>query len=208
MPSLFRFLVAVGLIGGHRLCRGVLARKFREVSSARNRGDGPVRPVPQEAAVSAGANAMARRPTVSDEALVELFLDMLAAERGAGKNTLAAYRNDLADLATHLKAAGKTIGGRRYRRLARLHRCTGRARLQGLLAGAAAVGGAPALSFPLRRRKTLRRSGRRAGGAQARPQSCRKCCRSPKSTRCWRRRARRWRTSKRRRHGACVRRGC
>jgi integrase/recombinase XerD len=52
---------------------------------------------------------MARRPTASDEALVELFLDMLAAERGAGKNTLDAYRNDLADLTAHLRAAGKTI---------------------------------------------------------------------------------------------------
>ena len=52
---------------------------------------------------------MARR--ASDEALVELFLDMLAAERGAGENTLAAYRNDLADLAAHLRAAGRTIAG-------------------------------------------------------------------------------------------------
>ena len=52
---------------------------------------------------------MARRPTASDEALVELFLDMLAAERGAGKNTLDAYRNDLADLTAHLRAASKTI---------------------------------------------------------------------------------------------------
>jgi integrase/recombinase XerD len=54
---------------------------------------------------------MARRPTASDEALVELFLDMLAAERGAGKNTLDAYRNDLADLTAHLRAAGRTIAG-------------------------------------------------------------------------------------------------
>ena len=34
--------------------------------------------------------AMARRPRASDETLVELFLDMQAAERGAGENTLAA----------------------------------------------------------------------------------------------------------------------
>jgi integrase/recombinase XerD len=40
-----------------------------------------------------------------------LFLDMLAAERGAGENTLAAYRNDLADLTAHLRAAGRTIAG-------------------------------------------------------------------------------------------------
>ena len=54
---------------------------------------------------------MARRRQASDEALVELFLDMLAAERGAGKNTLDAYRNDLADLAAHLRAAGRTVAG-------------------------------------------------------------------------------------------------
>jgi integrase/recombinase XerD len=54
---------------------------------------------------------MSRRLTASDEALVELFLDMLAAERGAGKNTLDAYRNDLADLAAHLRAEGRTIAG-------------------------------------------------------------------------------------------------
>ena len=52
---------------------------------------------------------MARRPPKSDTALVELFLDMQAAERGAGQNTLDAYRNDLADLAAHLRAAGRGV---------------------------------------------------------------------------------------------------
>ena len=51
---------------------------------------------------------MARRPT-SDDNLVELFLDMQAAERGAGDNTLAAYRNDLDDLTAHLRAGGRGI---------------------------------------------------------------------------------------------------
>jgi integrase/recombinase XerD len=45
---------------------------------------------------------MVRPAKVSDSALIELFLDMLAAERGAGKNTLAAYTRDLADFAAHL----------------------------------------------------------------------------------------------------------
>jgi integrase/recombinase XerD len=44
-----------------------------------------------------------------DETLVELFLDMQAAERGAGENTLSAYRNDLADLVAHLRAHGSSI---------------------------------------------------------------------------------------------------
>src|SRR3974390_1589821 len=52
---------------------------------------------------------MAPRPKASDETLVDLFLDMLAAERGAGANTLAAYRNDLADLSSPLRAAGRSI---------------------------------------------------------------------------------------------------
>jgi integrase/recombinase XerD len=50
---------------------------------------------------------MARRAT--DATSIELFLDMLAAERGAGANTLAAYRNDLDDLSSYLGAGGKTI---------------------------------------------------------------------------------------------------
>ncbi|HEV2629752.1 MAG TPA: site-specific tyrosine recombinase XerD [Pseudolabrys sp.] len=45
----------------------------------------------------------------SDQTFIELFLDMLAAERGAGANTLAAYRNDLDDLSSFLRAAGRNI---------------------------------------------------------------------------------------------------
>jgi len=52
---------------------------------------------------------MRRRPGASDETLIELFLDMLAAERGAGENTLTAYRNDLTDLSAHLRASRRTV---------------------------------------------------------------------------------------------------
>jgi len=52
---------------------------------------------------------MTRRQKASDETVVELFLDMLAAERGAGGNTISAYRNDLDDLSAHLRATGRTI---------------------------------------------------------------------------------------------------
>src|SRR4051794_19191697 len=45
---------------------------------------------------------MARAAKVSDDRLIALFIDMLAAERGASKNTLDAYTCDLADFATHL----------------------------------------------------------------------------------------------------------
>jgi integrase/recombinase XerD len=52
---------------------------------------------------------MARRPHSSDDSLVELFLDMQTAERGAGANTLTAYRNDLADLTAHLRSGGHSL---------------------------------------------------------------------------------------------------
>jgi integrase/recombinase XerD len=45
----------------------------------------------------------------SDPGLIELFLDMLAAERGAGANTLAAYGRDLADFSAHLGVRGSTV---------------------------------------------------------------------------------------------------
>jgi integrase/recombinase XerD len=44
--------------------------------------------------------------TLDDRALVDRFLDMLAAEAGASKHTLAAYRNDLERAAESLGALG------------------------------------------------------------------------------------------------------
>jgi integrase/recombinase XerD len=52
---------------------------------------------------------MARQVRASDQTLIELFLDMLAAERGAGINTLSAYRRDLEDLSASLGAAGAGV---------------------------------------------------------------------------------------------------
>ena len=43
------------------------------------------------------------------DGLIALFLDMLAAERGAGRNTLDAYGRDLADLAGHLKQNERSV---------------------------------------------------------------------------------------------------
>jgi integrase/recombinase XerD len=51
---------------------------------------------------------MARRAIASDR-LAELYLDMLAAERGAGKNTLDAYGRDIGDLTRQLSSAGKNL---------------------------------------------------------------------------------------------------
>ena len=44
-----------------------------------------------------------------DARLIALYLDMLTAERGAGKNTLGAYGRDLADFAASLARAGRSV---------------------------------------------------------------------------------------------------
>jgi integrase/recombinase XerD len=55
------------------------------------------------------AQGTARAARHSDERLVALYLDMLAAERGAQSNTLAAYAGDLADFSTYLARTRRTI---------------------------------------------------------------------------------------------------
>ena len=50
------------------------------------------------------------RSKPSDAKLIGLFLDMLAAEQGAGENTLDAYRRDLTDLSEFLGKTGQTFG--------------------------------------------------------------------------------------------------
>ena len=45
----------------------------------------------------------------SDAHLTSLFLDMLAAEQGAGDNTLDAYRRDLTDFSAFLTRARQTF---------------------------------------------------------------------------------------------------
>jgi integrase/recombinase XerD len=57
----------------------------------------------------ATARPTARAARHSDERLVALYLDMLAAERGAGANTLAAYGRDLADFTAYLAGAGRSV---------------------------------------------------------------------------------------------------
>jgi integrase/recombinase XerD len=52
---------------------------------------------------------MARATRHNDETLIELFLDMLAAERGATENTLTAYRRDLDDFADYLVTKRRSI---------------------------------------------------------------------------------------------------
>jgi integrase/recombinase XerD len=49
------------------------------------------------------------RARTSDAKLTNLFLDMLAAEQGAGANTLEAYRRDLVDFSEFLSRAGQNF---------------------------------------------------------------------------------------------------
>ena len=49
-----------------------------------------------------------------DAKLATLFLDMLAAEQGAGDNTLDAYRRDLKDLSAFLARSRQQFRYRRY----------------------------------------------------------------------------------------------
>ena len=52
------------------------------------------------------------RPSkISDAKLINLFLDMLAAEQGAGDNTLDAYRRDLTDLSGFIAPTGQGFAG-------------------------------------------------------------------------------------------------
>jgi integrase/recombinase XerD len=51
------------------------------------------------------------RTAPSDSKLTNLFLDMLAAEQGAGDNTLDAYRRDLTDFSEFLSRQGQSFAG-------------------------------------------------------------------------------------------------
>jgi len=52
-----------------------------------------------------------RSSKTSDARLTSLFLDMLAAEQGAGDNTLDAYRRDLTDFSEFLGRGGQNFAG-------------------------------------------------------------------------------------------------
>jgi integrase/recombinase XerD len=57
------------------------------------------------------------RAKTPDAKLIHLFLDMLAAEQGAGQNTLDAYRRDLTDLSDFLARARQNLAGVQTERL-------------------------------------------------------------------------------------------
>src|SRR5260221_8192473 len=52
-----------------------------------------------------------RSSNIPDAKLINLFFDMLAAEQGAGDNTLDAYRRDLTDFSEFLAPTGQSFAG-------------------------------------------------------------------------------------------------
>src|SRR6476469_8581404 len=52
-----------------------------------------------------------RSSKIPDAKLINLFLDMLAAEQGAGDNTLDAYRRDLTDFSEFIAPSGQGFAG-------------------------------------------------------------------------------------------------
>ena len=97
----------------------------------------------------------------SDDRLITLFLDMLAAERGAGKNTLSR----LWPRPRRFRRASRRPAFRRDLTTDDIRAYSGRTRLARHASrdgGAAPVGHPPALPFLLCGRPARRRSGRRA----------------------------------------------
>ena len=92
--------------------------------------------------------------------LIALFLDMMAAERGAADNTLQAYRRDLEDAASRLAAAGRSLEAARTEDLEALMSAWARD-------GLAAATAARRLSSLKRFYRFLLKDGRRADDPSA-----------------------------------------
>ncbi len=91
--------------------------------------------------------------------LIEAFLDMIAAERGASKNTQDAYARDLADYVAVLARAGKDAAERRHWRHSRLFVLACEPRSQIRVERKEVVFDPPVPPVSRRRRAPRRRSG-------------------------------------------------
>ena len=170
MPSLFRFLTVVAVIAGIDLWRGVRAGQFRQSEAAGNDGHDPAGQVPQE--IGASSRACANPPRTSkpsDAKLTGLFLDMLAAEQGAGRQyarRLQARPHRFLRISPASATALPDAETQTLRELPRRPRC---ARLQIVQRGAPAVGDAAPVSFPAERADPQRRSRGNPVRPEARP---------------------------------------
>ena len=160
--SLRRQAGTVALLAGGRAAGAGVRVEFRRLhlyhlTTALNRNGQAIR-CPDDRRRGAGADV-----TADDLALVDRFLDMMAAEAGASRNTLSAYRSDLAAAAAILPALGPSIDGAIG---------DARPRLGGPCRGdpCAPFGGAPALLRLPPGRRAARRQSR---AALARPRTVR-----------------------------------
>ena len=162
MPSLFRFLAVVGNPGRTCLRRHYRAGGAGASADARDQRDDPAGSLLQATLTKTRypAAAWPARQTTPNDTLIELFLDMLAAERGARENTLQAYRDDLADFGAGLLQAGIGIARGLERQHSRLSRNAFGARLSVILGRPQAVRHPSALSVPVRGRPPQGRSRR------------------------------------------------
>ena len=156
MPTLFRFIVTLGLLAGAGLWRDVCAGHSGRAEQGRDDRAHSVRKN-QSAEIGCRMNSAAQ---------IEAFLEMMSAERGAADNTLASYRRDLDDAASAIAGGLADAASSDIRAYPRR---SGGAGLRRLVAGAQAVGAAAVLQVPLRRRPARRRPDRHARQPAARP---------------------------------------
>ena len=141
-PNPREFSVSIPPDNSSRIAEGFPMVRQRLVQRSRDRGTAPTRH--------------------TDERLVALYLDMLAAERGAGKNTLAAYGRDLEDFSAYLRSAGRSVAKANTDDLRAYLGELSRRGLRVDDGGATALRDPAALPVSLRGRPTQRRSRRRA----------------------------------------------
>ena len=87
-PSLFKFLTILAVLAGIAYGGMIALGNIRGTKTRGNDGSDSRRQ---------GESAARVVPMTSSPALIEAFLEMMAAERGASENTLSAYRLDLDD---------------------------------------------------------------------------------------------------------------
>ena len=105
----------------------------------------------------------------SDERLTALFLDMLAAERGAGKNTLAAYGRDLTDFGDYLAEVGRGVATATTDDVRDYLGVLAKRGMQSTTVARRLLGDPSALPFSICGRAAQGRSCGGAGGSKARP---------------------------------------
>ena len=176
MPSLFRFLLVFwACSAGSAMSALFCAGQFRRSAAARDDRDHPARQVRSNRPLTMAHRPKAARTQRNADRAVPRHAGGRARRRRQHARRLPPRPRRFRRASARTPA--EHIADADDRRPARLSRPPRRARLQGRVGGAAAVGGPPALSFSLRRRQARRRSGRGARRAQARPQRCPRCCR-------------------------------